>query len=353
MKQTVAKSPQPDTVRIVKTVTLAASAVMALFLLWYARRVVMLTFAGLLFGIFLQSIANWVASHLKLRYGWSLLLVVLTLVALLAGAGWLVGARIYSQFNMLSDELPKALSHLRDQLSGMIGGREITDQLPAPSEIIQNNNLLNQLTGFTWGAFSVVAEIFVVLAVGLYGASQPELYRHGFVKLFPPAKRGKAKEIVDLVWTTLSRWVTAQIAAMAVVGSLTGAGLWLIGSQLPLALGLVAFGLSTIPNVGPFLSAMPAILLAWVQGPWFALEVIGLYIVVQVSESYAITPLIQLKATHLPPAVNILAVIFMGILGGFLGILIAAPLTITAIVLTKHLYVEDTLEDTHLQAVDP
>jgi predicted PurR-regulated permease PerM len=43
----------------------------------------------------------------------------------------------------------------------------------------------------------------------------------------------------------------------------------------------------------------------------------------------------------------------MGILGGFLGILIAAPLTITAIVLTKHLYVEDTLEDTHLQAVDP
>ncbi len=346
MKQSadIPHHPESDTTRVVKIVALASLAVIVLFIVWYARRVLLLTFAGLLFGIFLQSLSNWVASRLHLRYGWALLLVVMSLLALLIGTGWLVGARISSQFGMLSEELPKAFSQLRDQLSGIVGGQQLANQLPPPSELIQSNNLLSQVTGLTWGALSVLAEIFVVLAVGLYGASQPKLYRAGLVKLVPPSKRPRARRIISSVWDTLSQWLTAQIIAMAIVGTLTGAGLWLIGAQLPLALGLLAFALSIVPNIGPILSAIPAILLAWVQSPWMALAAAALYLVIQLSESYGITPLIQLRVTHLPPAVNILAVLLMGVLGGFLGVLVAAPLVITAMVLIKQLYVEETLE---------
>ena len=70
------------------------------------------------------------------------------------------------------------------------------------------------------------------------------------------------------------------------------------------AFALLAALLSFIPNVGPVLSALPAILLALVQGPRLALAVVGLYLAVQFVESYILEPIIDRKTIYLPPALT-------------------------------------------------
>lgn len=114
---------------------------------------------------------------------------------------------------------------------------------------------------------------------------------------------------------------------------------------LPLTLGLLAGLLEFIPNFGPILSAAPAVLLAYTISPALALKVVGLYLVVQSLESYLIHPFVLKNAVALPPVITVVALVLFGVLFGFLGLLLAAPLAAVTIVLVRMLYVEDALGD--------
>ena len=114
---------------------------------------------------------------------------------------------------------------------------------------------------------------------------------------------------------------------------------------MPLAfvLGLIAALLSFIPNIGPILSAVPAVLLALVQGPRVALWVVALYVGVQIVESYVLDPVIDRKTVYLPPALTILAQLVFALFAGILGLALATPLTAALMVLVTMLYVQDIL----------
>jgi predicted PurR-regulated permease PerM len=101
--------------------------------------------------------------------------------------------------------------------------------------------------------------------------------------------------------------------------------------------------LNFIPNFGPIIAAVPAILIALAADPTKALWVVALNIAAQNLEGYLITPLVQRKAVRLPPALTILSQVLMGLLLGPLGVILAAPLTAATIVAIQMLYVEDTL----------
>jgi predicted PurR-regulated permease PerM len=99
-----------------------------------------------------------------------------------------------------------------------------------------------------------------------------------------------------------------------------------------------------VPNIGPILSVVPALLLAFVDSPARALYVIILYLSIQTVESYILTPLIQRRAVSLPPALTISAQVGMGLLFGVGGVIFATPLIAGALVVIRKLYVEDVLE---------
>ncbi len=82
-----------------------------------------------------------------------------------------------------------------------------------------------------------------------------------------------------------------------------------------------------------------------IQSPLHGLYVIILYIIVQVFESYLITPLIQQKTVSLPPALLISVQIMIGVWLGAFGLLLATPLMVVAIVMVQTLYVQDVLGD--------
>ena len=185
----------------------------------------------------------------------------------------------------------------------------------------------------------------MILVVGLYLAVDPSLYTGGALHLVPKRRRSRAGEVLAAMGHAVQRWLMGRITSMAVVGMLTGVGLWILGVPLALTLGFLAGLLSFIPNLGPILSVIPAVLVALLQSPTLALYVAVLYAGVQLVESYLITPLIQQKAVSLPPALLITVQILLGLWAGLLGLILATPLAVATIVAIEMLYVEDVLGD--------
>ena len=132
---------------------------------------------------------------------------------------------------------------------------------------------------------------------------------------------------------------------MVINGALTAIALWLLGVPLAVALGVIAGVLNFIPNFGPWIAAIPALLVAVLQSPQHALAVALLYLVLQSVDGYVLTPLVDRKSVELPPVFTITAQVLLGVVFGFIGILLASPLTAVAMILIKMLYVEDLLGD--------
>lgn len=137
---------------------------------------------------------------------------------------------------------------------------------------------------------------------------------------------------------------------MVVVGAATALGLYLLGLPFALSLGLLAALLDFVPNFGPLISALPALLLALLQGPWQVLYVALLYVGINLLDGYLLTPLVQRRTVSLSPALLLFAQLLMGVLAGALGVLVATPLSAVTLLLVKRLYIEERLEENSSQS---
>ncbi len=185
----------------------------------------------------------------------------------------------------------------------------------------------------------------MIFFVGLYAAYEPDLYRNGLIKLVPIDRRDRTKEVLNEMRSALGRWLVGRFFSMAIVGIATGIAMWLLGIPLPMSLGVLAALLTFIPNFGPLLAAVPQMLLAVNGGTQTVLYVVLFNVILQTVESYLITPLVQRHEVSLPPILTIAAQLVMGVLVGIIGVMMAAPLVVVAMVLVQMLYVQDRLGD--------
>ena len=123
-------------------------------------------------------------------------------------------------------------------------------------------------------------------------------------------------------------------------------GLLILGIDLAFAHALLAGILNFIPNLGPTLSMVfPVVVALLSDEPWKAIAVVGLYIVLQQIESYAVTPTVMAHQVSLLPAFTLIAQIFFASIFGFLGLLLALPLTVVAKTWIQELLIKDILNN--------
>ena len=153
------------------------------------------------------------------------------------------------------------------------------------------------------------------------------------------------RDVLDAVGDTLRRWLVGRALLMVINGVCTAAGLWLLGIPLALTLGTIAGLLNFVPNIGPIIAGVPAVLIAWTHGPMPAFYVLLLYVALQSLDGYVLTPLIQQRTVSLAPALTIAVQVLFGVLAGTMGLLLATPVTAATLVLVRKLYLEDVLGD--------
>ena len=131
---------------------------------------------------------------------------------------------------------------------------------------------------------------------------------------------------------------------MVFVGVSSAIGLSLIGVKSPLALGLLAALLTFVPFLGPLIAAIVAILVSVADGILTAAWVALLYIGIQIVEGM-LEPIVQQRAVYLPPVLLLVSQLALGVLVGFVGVVLATPLAAALMVMVQMLYVEDVLQD--------
>jgi predicted PurR-regulated permease PerM len=214
------------------------------------------------------------------------------------------------------------------------------------SELVKGSSIGELIVNaFSWGTtiFGAAAALIVLIVAGIYMAINPDVYRNGFVMLFPKQHQQQIRATLDDAGEALRLWLGGQLIAMVMVGALVAIGLALVGVSSALALGLIAGVTEFIPIVGPVIGAIPALLLASTQSWQTVLWTLGVFVVVQQTESNIIMPLVTGRVVAVPPAVGLFAVVAIGVLFGPLGLLLGYPLAIVVDTAVRRLYVRDTL----------
>lgn len=312
----------------------------------YTIDVLLLAFAGVLFATLLRGISDFMSIHTGLGEKWSLAATVLLLVVLVTVGSWLLIPSIAEQTDKLHQTLPKSVELLEEQVKRYEWGRWMLEKAPEPAELMPRRRaLFSRITGVVSGTFGAIGILVVILFTGLFFAAQPRLYTEGIVKLVMIPKRDRAREVIGQIGAKLQWWLIAKVTAMVFVGGLTWLGLWLLEIDMSLTLAVLAALLTFIPNLGPIIAAVPAVLIGLLDSPATAVWIVLLYVAIQTFESYLLTPMLQQQAVSLPPALIITAQLVMAVFVGSIGLALATPLTVVLLVLVRSLYVQDMLGD--------
>lgn len=330
---------------------LAVTALAVLFL-WLTLKVVLVIFAGVLLAVSLRRTADHMSRLVGFGPGLALAVVVLLILLFFALAGWLFSRGIASQMDQLSRQLPAAVDKLATMIGQSDDGRILNQHLSTQNIATSPASVIQGLLGAAINMIEVVGAIIVIVFLGLYFAAEAGLYCHGLLRLVAPGRRARAAQILGATADTLWRWMLGRLFAMAVLGSLVTLGLWIIGVPLPIALGLLAAIFTFVPYLGAFASAVPSVLIAGAVRLDLALYVVVLYLAIHLVEGYVLIPLVQRRVVRLPPALTLSAQILLGVLAGFLGLLLATPIVAGTLVLVRMIYVEDVLGDRDNSARD-
>lgn len=312
-----------------------AAAVGTAIILWKLTDLILLLAASALVAFIFFKITLFLERRLKLPFALALLLaVVLPLVFLMVAFG-IFGTMMATQFMILGEQLPKAWADLQQWLHTTELGREILQRSGA--FMPEGARVIAFAQSFIGGIGTAITALVVIIVAGVYLAAQPRLYGMGVLRLLPPAKRQRALQISRTVAESLSAWLKAQGLSMLFIGIFTGISLSIVGIPAAPALGVIAGICEFVPYLGTIMVAIPAIILGFAQGTDTGIWTVIALVVVQQVQGNVVTPLIQSRVAELPPALTIFSLFAFGIIMGPMGVILATPLTMVAVSLTREL----------------
>lgn len=327
--------------RFVHRVVITVAIVALSYMVWQTREVIMIIFGGLLLATLLDALTDGVKRYTPLSGKAAFATMLFGLVLLLGASGWWLGDKVLSQIQELREKLPEALEATR----AWVEGTALGDHMQSMWEGAKDADIpWGNVAGFTGTALGALANTILIIAIGIYFAASPALYRGGLMRMVPPAHRSTADNAFSAASKGLRLWLIGQLITMTIIGILTAIGLYALGIPLAFSLGVIAALLEFVPFVGPIVFGVLAVLLAFIEGPSAAFQVALLTLVLQQLEGNVLTPIIQRRTVKLPPALGLVGIVIFGVLFGIPGILFATPLMVVVMILVKKLYIENALE---------
>ncbi|MBD0297229.1 MAG: AI-2E family transporter, partial [Flavisolibacter sp.] len=230
-----------------------------LLLLRATFSVLLLILAGTLIAVYFRGLSGLIERKTKWKEGICLTISILGTLILIGLLFWLIGAKVQVQVAELSDKLPTTIENAKQQLNKSPLGQKVVQKISSPKT---QQNLQSVAQKFFRSTFGVLGDIYVVLFIGIFFTVAPQKYKKGIVQLVPQGGRPKADDVLNKVGTNLKKWLKGKLFAMLVVAVLTAIGLVIIGVPMWLALAIIAGILNFIPNFGPLIALIPAVLVA-------------------------------------------------------------------------------------------
>ena len=280
------------------------------------------------------------------RWG-SVATILVLLVGVVSGLLLMVGNPIASQVNKLVDNAPTIAANIQETADYVMDN---SDRLPPQLEDLVDSvsNSIQDIAvkGSTWivtfisGAVSATFTLILVPFFFLFMLKDHEKFAPNIYGIFSGDRRTWVKETLEDIDGVLRSYVQGQVLISSLLALMMYIGYLIIGLEYALLLAIFAFFMNMIPFIGPWVSLVPAIVVALIQDPVLVLWVAVITLAAQQIESNLITPNIMGKSLDIHPLTVISIVLAAGNIGGFIGILIAIPTYAVIKVLVVNIYEE-------------
>jgi len=284
---------------------------LSLFFIYRIREIIITLFMGFILMVALNPMVNKIQKKIKSRV-LSIFIIYMLLLVFISSILALLIPPLATQLTQLLKTIQ--LPYFQEELSNLRFTAQELNQLAA-----SYSGSINTLLSIINSTFKSLFTFLTLLVISFYlMVDEPNLNNKHHFKI--------AKKFLNDIENQLGGWIRGQIIIMLLVGGLTYLGLEIIGIPYALPLGLLALMLEILPNLGPTLAAVPAIVIAWIHGDHItALVVLIFYIILQQAESNLITPRVMKTNADVNPLISILSILSGFILGGVLGGLLAIP----------------------------
>ncbi len=328
------------------------------YILWIIRPLLLLAFTAVVIAIALNSLTRQIRKfNIPRRFAIPIAILLAAAVAALFILG--IVPPFVDQFKLLIDllvrfsqTLPARLTQIQANLPERIRLPEVSEfvaWLTSPDSAVLD--VFGNFFSFFNSSFQVVLQTLLVTILAIMMLTNPTAYLDGVLLLFPSFYRQRAREIFSKCEIALGNWLGGIIISSVFIFFVSFLGLLMLGIDLAFAHALLAGILNFIPNLGPTLSMVFPVVVALLSSePWKAIAVVVLYIIIQQIEAYWLTPTIMAHQVALLPAFTLIAQIFFAGIFGFLGLVLALPLTVVAKTWIQELLIKDVLNTWQLPA---
>ena len=330
---------------------IVALTLVAGYLLWELREIVIVLFGALIFASTIRPYVNFLALH-RVPQGLAVLIIYLAvfcgLIALLVISvpplarftiDLMDNELLVAQFRALLGDL---FLFLWDRFEVWVPVWQVPEQLEG---IMAEANVAarDQALPVAMTTATGLGQILLALVMSFYWLTTRQQLLDLLLHLSPVRHRARTGIVWNDIEQTLGAYVRGQVILVFAIGIAAFIGLLIFRVPYALPLAVIAGLTEVIPFVGPILGAVPAVLIAFTDAPVKGLLVAAWYILIQQVESNVLVPKVMESNVGLNPLLVIIAIVAGGTLNGIVGALLAIPIAGALQVIAKHLLIDPTL----------
>lgn len=285
--------------------------------------------------------------RLNIKRIFAVILVFIIIILVIAFSVYFLIPMVQDQLTRLSDNAPAFRSWLEEALAWAE-----TNQQYIPDEFNTSvDDIIDQLSGYTQQAigsiFNAIGAIFnfvvsfVLIPFFLFFMLKDSKKFVPFVtQFFSPKKKDSLERLFASINDSLGSFIQGQMIISFSVGTMLLIGYLIVGLDYALILAIFALFMNVIPYLGPWLSAIPAVLIGFFQDPMTGVWTAVVMIVVQQIEGNLIEPNVMGKVLNVHPLTVVVIMIAAGATIGFIGFILAVPMYAVTKATVTHFYHE-------------
>jgi predicted PurR-regulated permease PerM len=282
------------------------------------------------------------------KRGWGVAIVFLAFLGIVVGLTMVLVPVISHQVTSLLDTVPAYTQKIVDWVNKIAEQRGLSFRLKAPTDLatlVQENKgtvfkFLGGVRSFAGQVLHIVITIVIGIVLSVYVLAGLPRMREGLVRAIPPDYRDDVMDVARQVASALGGFFRGQLLVALFVGVASAMFLtWPVRLPFALVIGLLAGVFNLIPLIGPFLAAVPAIVVGLLSDhPIKALWACVALLIVQQIDNHIISPNVMGRTVKLSPITVMLALLAGGSIAGIPGMLIVIPSVASVKIVSAHLW---------------
>ncbi len=291
-----------------------------------------LAIAGIL-ALILFPLMLFLERHLRCHRVVAIGVIFIGIALAFTGMVILIGPTVVAQATELFETAPELLWELRHRLAYYFPAisESLTERMEDNGfELVQFEELGSYVTRYM-GLLAGLSFVPLYLFFALLSGESLRRYGMELLTIFRARTRQRILYFVDVFIGYVTAFFRGQMVIAMIMGIMYAVGFSIIGLQLAIPIGLILGFLNIVPFLGTVVGVLIVLPMSLFQedgGAVLLLTALGVFAVVQLIESWLLTPKIMAQHSGLPPALVVISVFFWGIaLGGVVGMILAVPLT--------------------------